>query len=127
MNTAFRLITLTLLITSLVFVLAAPAFAADAKVAGEWNFNIESPNGPATPSAIFKQDGGTLTGTYKGRYGESPLKGTVNGNQIAFTFTINVQGQDLQIEYTGTVDGDSMKGTVKFGELGQGNFTGKKK
>jgi len=67
----------------------------------------------------------TLTGTYKGRFGEAPLKGTVKGNEIKFTLTISPQGQDLQLDYTGTVDGDTMKGKVKFGDLGEGNFSGK--
>ena len=109
-------------------VTAFPAFAADtAKVAGEWNLTIESPNGPGTPSVILKQDGETLTGTYKGRFGEAPVKGTVKGNDIKFSATISPQGQDIQLEYSGTVDGDEMKGTVKFGDLGEGKFTGKKK
>jgi hypothetical protein len=33
---------------------------------------------------------------------------------------------DMQIDYAGTVEGDSMKGTAKFGEFGDGTFTGKK-
>jgi hypothetical protein len=111
------------------FVMVVPtASAADAaKVAGEWNLTVESPNGTGTPTVTFKQDGETLTGTYKGRFGESPLKGTVKGNEIKFSITISPQGQDLVIEYTGTVDGDTMKGKAKFGEMGEGNFTGKKK
>ncbi|HWX53263.1 MAG TPA: hypothetical protein VN176_01595 [Verrucomicrobiae bacterium] len=110
-------------------VMAAPAAnAADtANVNGEWNLTVESPNGTGTPSVIFKQDGETLTGTYKGRFGESPLKGTIKGQDIQFSVTISPQGQDIVIEYSGTVDGDTMKGKAKFGDMGEGAFTGKKK
>jgi hypothetical protein len=104
------------------------ASAADtANVNGEWSLTVESPNGTGTPTVIFKQDGETLTGTYKGRFGEAPLKGTVKGQDIKFSVTISPQGQDLVIEYSGAVDGDTMKGKAKFGEMGEGTFTGKKK
>jgi hypothetical protein len=103
------------------------AEADNANVAGEWNLTLETPNGTATPSVIFKQDGETLTGTYKGRMGETPLKGTIKGNDIKFSVTVSPQGQDLVIAYSGTVDGDTMKGNVKFGEMGEASWTGKKK
>jgi hypothetical protein len=115
-----------LLIATLAVAASAPAADA-AKVAGEWNLKVESPNGTATPSVTFKQEGETLTGTYKGRFGESSVKGTIKGNEIKFAATINAQGQELQLEYSGTVDGDAMKGKVKFGEMGEGDFTGTKK
>lgn len=110
-------------------VIAIPtAIAADtANVNGEWNLTVETPNGTGTPSVIFKQDGETLTGNFKGRFGESPVKGTIKGTDIKFSFTISPQGQDIVVEYTGTVDGDSMKGKAKFGDMGEGNFTGKRK
>jgi hypothetical protein len=115
-------------ILATLFTLVPTASGADnAKVAGEWAITVESPQGTGTPSAVFKQDGETLTGTYKGRFGEAPLKGSVKGNDIKFSFTISPQGQDLVVEYTGTVDGDTMKGKAKFGEYGEGNFTAKKK
>ena len=107
---------------------AIPVPAADAaKVAGEWNLTVESPNGTGTPTVNFKQEGEDLTGTYKGRAGETAVKGTIKGNEIKFTATISAQGQEIQLDYSGTVDGDTMKGKVKFGEFGEGNFTGKKK
>ena len=100
--------------------------AKSANVTGNWKLTIETPNGPGTPSVTFKQEGEDLTGTYKGRMGEAPLKGTVKGSDIKFTIKVNAQGQDLQIDYSGTVEGDTMKGKVKFGEFGEGTFSGKK-
>lgn len=111
---------------------AAPAPPASApstgatNVTGTWNFSIEAPNGTATPSAVLKQDGETLTGTYKGRTGDTPLNGTVKGNAISFSIKFNRQGQDIVVQYSGTVEANAMKGTVKFGEMGEAPFTGKK-
>ncbi len=36
-------------------------------------------------------------------------------------------GNAVKVTYTGTVDKDTMKGKVAFGDLGEGTFTGKKK
>ncbi|HEY6274578.1 MAG TPA: hypothetical protein VIX19_21540 [Terriglobales bacterium] len=128
MQRAVRSLALLAVITALL-VIAAPitATAADnANVAGEWTLTVETPNGTGSPTVTFKQDGGNLTGTYKGRSGETELKGTVTGNDIKWSVTIHPQGQDLVIEYSGTVDGDTMKGKVTFGSMGEGTFTGKK-
>jgi D-glucosaminate-6-phosphate ammonia-lyase len=127
MGRTFKLLAIFAVSLVTVFVMVVPAMGAYATdVTGEWKLTVESPNGTGTPTVTFKQDGETLTGTYKGRFGEAPLKGTVKGNDIKFSLTISPQGQDLQIDYTGTVDGDTMKGKAKFGDLGEGTFTGKK-
>lgn len=127
MTKLFRLeVILAVLLASLMIVPAA--IAADAaNVNGEWSLTVETPNGTSTPTVTFKQDGENLTGTYKGRMGERPLTGTIKGNDIKFSVTVSFQGQDLVIEYSGTVDGDSMKGKAKFGDAAEGSFTGKKK
>src|SRR5262245_14219095 len=72
--------------------------AQTANVAGNWKLTLETPNAPANPSLVLKQDGEKLTGTYKGRFGESPLEGAVKGKEIKFTVKVNAQGQEfLQI------------------------------
>lgn len=114
------------LVAAFVAVVPAAKAADPANVNGVWDFTVEAPNGTGTPTVTFKQDGETLTGTYKGRAGDTPLTGTIKGNDIKFSITVHPQGQDLVIEYSGTVDGNTMKGKAKFGEYGEGNFTGKK-
>ena len=106
--------------------LTTSAFAADANVTGEWDLTVETQAGSGTPHFSLKQDGNKISGTYKGMLGESPVTGSVKGNDVTISFQVNAQGTDLAVSYTGTVDGDSMKGTVKLGELGEGTFTGKK-
>jgi hypothetical protein len=106
--------------------LVAAAVAADANVAGEWDFNVETQAGSGTPHFSLKQDGTSVTGNYKGALGEAPVTGTVKGNELTIKFKVNAQGTDLECTYTGTVDGDSIKGKVQLGELGEGSFTGKK-
>jgi len=98
-----------------------------ANITGLWNFNVESQLGSGTPTFTFKQDGEKLTGTYQGALGEAPVTGTIKGGDVKFTFKVNLQDEEIIVTYTGKVEGkDSMKGTVKFGELGEGTWTAKK-
>jgi hypothetical protein len=106
--------------------LAGAALAADANVAGEWDFTVETQAGTGTPHFSLKQDGSNVTGTYKGQLGEAPVTGTVKGNELTINFKVNAQGTDLAITYSGTVEGNAIKGKVSLGELGEGTFTGKK-
>ena len=53
-------------------------------------------------------------------------RGTLEAVVQARNAAVNAQGQELEVTYTGTVDGSTMSGTAKFGELGEGKFTGKK-
>jgi hypothetical protein len=128
MDKAVRSFALLAGITAWLLMIAAPITAAatdNANVAGVWNLAVETPNGTGTPTVTFKQDGGNLTGTYKGRMGESELKGAITGNNIKWTVTVHPQGGEMNIEYSGTVDGDTMKGTVSS-PMGEATFTGKK-
>lgn len=104
-----------------------PAAAQGANVTGTWELNVESPMGSRASDAIFTQTGETLGGKMVSPRGETPLTGTLKGDAIAFGINVNVQGQSLQIDYTGTVTGDTMSGTVVFGSFGDGKWTGKKK
>ena len=96
-------------------------------VTGTWSFQVETAAGSGTPTMTFKQDGGKLTGHYSGQLGEAPLTGTVKGNAVEFAFDISVEGNALHVVYSGTAEKDSMKGTVKLADFGEGTFTAKKK
>ena len=97
-------------------------------VSGTWAFAVQSPAGSGTPTMTFTQAGEKLTGTYTGQLGEAPLTGTLTGAAISFKIEVNVQGTALTMVYSGAVEGSSaMKGTVSFGDLGEGTFTAKKK
>jgi len=104
----------------------APA-AKVTDVSGTWELNVESPMGSRASDAIFTQTGETLGGKMVSPRGEVPLTGTIKGDAVNFSITVNAQGQTLQIDYTGTVTGDAMSGTVVFGSFGDGKWTGKKK
>src|SRR5262249_26462293 len=95
-------------------------------ITGNWAFEVQTDAGSGSPSFTFKQEGERLTVTYKGAFGEGPVEGTVKGNAINFNVKVNAQGQDVVINYTGTIENGSMKGSVKLGEMGTGTWTAKR-
>jgi hypothetical protein len=121
-----HVITAITITTAIVTLAILTAGAQSTNVSGNWKLTFETPNGAANPSLVLKQDGEKLTGTYKGRFGEAPLEGSVKAKEIKFTVKVNAQGQEFKLEYAGAVEGDTMKGKVKFGDMGEADFTGKK-
>ena len=103
-----------------------PASVPTASATGVWHLQIETGQGTGTPTFTFKQDGETLSGQYKGMFGEAPVTGTLKGAVITFSVRVKAQDQDISISYSGTVEGDTMKGKVAFGDAGEGSFTGKR-
>jgi len=100
------------------------ALAAD--VAGTWNLTVNTQAGTGTPTLVLAQTGNQLTGTYTGRFGEVPVTGTTNDTAIEFSFTISGAMGEAHVVYTGTVEGDTMGGSMKMGQMAGGTFTGKK-
>jgi hypothetical protein len=97
----------------LILSLAHVASAQDAKVAGSWDLSSAGRDGNMmTQTLTLQQDGTKLSGTLKGQRGEAPVAGMVSGNNISFSVTRSTPNGDMKIDYTGTVDGDAMKGTV---------------
>ena len=97
-------------------VLSLVAVAEDAKVGGTWEMTSQGRQGPVTSTLTIDQTGNKFKGTLKGRMGETPIEGTVDGNKIAFTVERDTPNGKFTMNYTGTVDGDNIKGTVKMGE-----------
>jgi hypothetical protein len=66
-----------------------------------------------------------ITGTLATPIGNVNINtGSMNGNEIRLTATIDMGGQSVQATLTGTIEGDSMKGAVVMGSIGSYSFTG---
>ena len=109
--------------------LVVPALTAAqaVNITGTWNLSVTTGQGSGNPTMVFKQDGEKLTGHYTGTLGEADFTGTVKGKAVQINFTVNAQGTDIDVAYTGEVEGDTMKGSVSMagGQL-SGSFTGNK-
>ncbi|HYM22314.1 MAG TPA: hypothetical protein VEU08_03875 [Vicinamibacterales bacterium] len=107
-------------------VVTAPAFAQATNVTGDWDITIVSPQGPNTQRLVLKQDADKLTGMFKSQMGELAVTGSVTGSDVKIAFSIDIQGQALDITLNGKADGDKIAGTAVFGTFGEGEFTAKK-
>ncbi len=100
-----------------VLAFATVAGAQATKVAGKWDMTVEGgQRGPQNSTLTLIQDGGKLTGTMTGGRGDTPITGTVDGNKVTITVTRTTPNGDVTSTYAGTIDGDSMKGTVHMGQ-----------
>jgi hypothetical protein len=119
------------ILTALVLAATGAVAMAQAKVdvSGTWIFDVTTDAATGTPTVTLKQDGEKLSGHYSSsNLGEADLTGTVKGQNIAFTFVANVQGNALDVSYTGTIESkDAMKGTLSITAIGNGTFTAKRK
>lgn len=103
---------------------ALAAYAGD--VGGTWTLSVESPRGTRESTVVLTQNGEQVSGTMKTQRGDMPVTGTIKGDALAFSYKLSLQGNEMEVTYTATVKGDSMDGTVSFGGMGEGKFTGKK-
>lgn len=124
MKTSKRILISTIAISAIILILSVSFQAQKAIVTGTWNMKVETSAGSGTPVFVLKQENDTLiTGTYKGQFGEAPVKGSIRVNKIS----LKLSASDMDISYSGTVEGNTMKGKVVFGTVGEGTFTGIRK
>jgi hypothetical protein len=109
-------------LAGLAALLIAPALAAaqsekPVDVSGEWERTVETPGGNFTSTMKLKKEGDTLSGVTVRRDGaQTALKDVMlAGHTLTFTQDVTINGMDLHLVYTGTVDGDTIKGTFAAG------------
>ncbi|MBU4316908.1 MAG: hypothetical protein KKF30_06500 [Proteobacteria bacterium] len=105
-------------------VITGTAWAEDVDMTGTWKVVVGtgSDGGAGTPTFVLKQEGKVLTGTYKGQLGESPVNGTMEGNNFKRTFK---EGGSSR-HYKGKVEGTQMSGEASVAGLYTMQFTGEK-
>jgi len=84
---------------------------------GRWTLNVTSPNGAVEATADLRMDpDGTLTGSITSQMGAATIsRGYVSGNSFSFTFTMNVGGGPSEVVMSGTIEGNSLKGSASVG------------
>ena len=110
--------------TATIFIVASMALGQSTSVVGSWDLVTKSPQGD-TPSVLtIKQEGGKLAGVGKSARGERNYDSiALTGNDIKLVMTIQFNGADMVLTYTGKVDKDGMKGEVDFGGFAQGEWS----
>lgn len=92
--------------------------------AGTWALRVETAMGVGTPTLLLTQEGTTLSGMYRGRFGEAPVTGRLAGDAIEFSTRISGPMGATDLRYTGRVSGDTMSGSLRLGKGEGGQFSG---
>lgn len=104
----------------------AGSSSAQTSVTGDWDGSFNTPGGARPFKLVLKADGDKLSGTVKRASGDVALTGTIKGDVINFSYTINYGGNDLTLIYSGKVTGDAMSGSVSFGGNAEETWSAKR-
>ncbi len=98
------------------------AIAAQETLTGEWAMEFTTPRGHAEYTLYLVQEGPRLTGHLTSEYGETPVKGSVSGDEVKLAWTLMEGGKPLDISVIAKAKGESMSGTIRLGTVGEGPF-----
>jgi len=92
---------------------------------GTYNITIVTPMGERPASLTLVTNGNALRGKFSSQQGDQEWDGgTVNGNDVAWSNDFSGAMGQMQLDFSGTVGGDELSGTVQFGAMGAGTFIG---
>jgi hypothetical protein len=106
---------LTTLACVTAFASGASAQAVD--LTGKWEVSVAgTQQGSLIAPLELKRDGGRFVGVFSTPQGNADVSATLKGNVVTFELPpFQTQNGPLQVTMTGTVDGDTMKGTMDAG------------
>ena len=91
---------------------------------GTWNTTMNTPMGAQNGSLTLATNGAELSGKMSSPQGEMAIEnGTIDGANLAWKAAIT-SPMPMTLEFTATVDGDAITGTVKLGAFGEAEFSG---
>ena len=99
---------------------APPANAAPTvDVTGKWTLSLDFQGQKIPVTLDLKQDGERVTGSLDSVFGKGDIpNGKISGNKITSTAKTQIQGQSVDLNLSGTVEGDTMKGVVNASMAG---------
>ena len=102
-----------------------PTEAPAVDMNGTWLLSLNNDSQEATAELEVSEDG-TITGVIQGERGEQQITdGWVSGNEFSITAAATMgPGREVEIVYTGTVEGDVIEGSASFGGMRNMDFTG---
>lgn len=93
---------------------------ASASAGGSWRVQFVVPSGTKAVTMNVQQKGSRLTGVVTDEYGEYPLDGRLDGDQVTIVWSIPEDGKLMDITMKGKLDGNVINGTARIGDLGEG-------
>ena len=90
---------------------------------GAWKTTINSPMGVQQGTLTIATSGDTFTGKLEGAQGAQDISGAVAGDTLTWSSQLT-QPFPITLEFTVTVAGDEMTGSVKAGAFGTSPLKG---
>ena len=91
---------------------------------GTWNTTINTPMGAQNGTLELNVDGDDLSGKMSSPQGEMAIEnGAIDGDTLSWKAAITAP-MPMTLEFSATVDGDAITGTVKLGAFGEAEFSG---
>jgi hypothetical protein len=99
----------------------ADSTATPADIAGSWNYTVEGGQQSTGGVMVFeKNENGQWQGTIKSERMPQPVNLSsvaVTGNRVTYSYTLTFGGNQITIRVDATVTGDTMEGTMAFGDF----------
>jgi len=92
------------------------------KVNGQWNLELQYFSSVSQHSLYLEQDGNWLQGRHNAEFDSAEVMGMVEGNKIKLKSVLRQPGDFITYLFNGTVDGETMSGSVFLGEYLTANF-----
>ena len=107
--------------------LALPiAAAAQQSAAGQWRVEFVTPLGQVGVNMTINQSGTKLTGHVTDEYGEYEINGRIADGQVTVVWSVPEDGKLMEITMKGKLSGDTITGTAKIGNVGEGPLTARR-
>jgi len=91
---------------------------------GNWNLVVVTPMGDRQATLSVKTNGNALTGSQAADGNSTDIfDGTVNGNDVSWKVSIT-DPMPMTLEFTGSINGDEISGSVQLGSFGTASFSG---
>ena len=91
---------------------------------GTWTTTINTPMGAQTGTLVLTTNGGELSGSMQSPQGEMAIAdGKADGDNLSWTTSIT-SPMPMNLEFSATVAGDEITGSVKLGAFGNADFKG---
>jgi predicted Zn-dependent peptidase len=98
-----------------------------ASLAGTWNLTVNTPDRQIALKLEIKPNGAEIGGTLDTPFGQFPVTGgTLNGKDVKLKVKATREGEQIEVEITGKLDGETMKGQISSPAFPTADFTAKK-
>ena len=93
---------------------------------GTWNLTLQTPMGDRKATLAVTSSGGTLQGEQSAEGNSQKIfDGSITGDSVFWKVNIT-NPMPMTLEFTGTVEGNTLSGRMKAGSFGSFPFTGER-